>query len=716
MNLDGIKPSKILRILIWLVIIPSLIGDIFKVLHYPGSSLLMMFGTFIFAFFYLPLFAIESWKSKETRPSKISLIIQIIVLFIFAIGFLFKIQHWEGAGLFVIITNYLLSFLVMPFALYHLIKSGKINLIKTHNILLIIFFFSHTISALMNSGSGKIKIETALQQGINTEEAFRAASSRNKQLYTTLNTIKIKENTALLSKVNQLKKITDYSITHIKDLKSYLLVTIDKIPKSEADTLSSLYIVNSVNTDLTTTILIGNEYHTNTDKYSAYKLKSVINCFRDSLLNLVQEQNRVIIKEGLNLSTDNYVGYEGEPISWEMTNFNFMPLLHVFNTLTNIQYEIKNAEYQVLTDIINSDNTDLNTALFSQIADLNSKFDAVKKQEEITQLQSENKKGMELLNAKDFELSESKQTIIYFVLVILVFLILVFFVIRSNYLRKQTNKTLFQQKEIIEFQKTEVESQKNLVEEKQKEIIDSIEYALRIQTAILPPQRIVKQYLENSFILYKPKDIVAGDFYWMETVDDIVLFAACDCTGHGVPGAMVSVVCHNALNRAVREFGLTQPAAILDKTAEIVVENFSKSDEDIQDGMDISLCAYHPKTKKLEWAGANNPLWLLQNGELIETKADKQPIGMNENSKPFINHTFNLSVGDSIYLFTDGFADQFGGETGQKKLTRKRFKDLIMSLQSKSLQEQGIALDKFIIEYKKEIEQIDDILVIGVKI
>jgi len=258
--------------------------------------------------------------------------------------------------------------------------------------------------------------------------------------------------------------------------------------------------------------------------------------------------------------------------------------------------------------------------------------------------------------------------------------------------------------------------QKELVEEKQKEILDSIEYALRIQTAILPPSKIVKQYLENSFILYKPKDIVAGDFYWMETVNDLVLFAACDCTGHGVPGAMVSVVCHNALNRAVREFGLTQPAAILDKTAEIVIENFSKSEEDIKDGMDISLCAYNPKTKTVQWAGANNPLWLLQNGELIETKANKQPIGRNENNKPFTNHTFTLKTGEIIYLFTDGFADQFGGDTGEKKLTKKRFKDLILSVQNKSLQEQGITLDKFITEYRKGVEQIDDILVMGVKV
>ena len=259
-----------------------------------------------------------------------------------------------------------------------------------------------------------------------------------------------------------------------------------------------------------------------------------------------------------------------------------------------------------------------------------------------------------------------------------------------------------------------ITEQKSIVEEKNREITESIEYALRIQTAILPPEKIVKQYLENSFIIYKPKDIVAGDFYWMESVGDLVLFAACDCTGHGVPGAMVSVVCHNALNRAVREFGLTQPAAILDKTSEIVKENFSKSEEDIKDGMDISLCAYKIKTNKLEWAGANNPLWLISNHELIETKADKQSIGYSEDSKPFTNHTFTLKAGENIYIFSDGFQDQFGGE-GENKFTKRRFKELLLSLQNLTIQAQGIAIDKFIVEYRKETEQTDDILVMGVK-
>jgi len=298
----------------------------------------------------------------------------------------------------------------------------------------------------------------------------------------------------------------------------------------------------------------------------------------------------------------------------------------------------------------------------------------------------------------------------------------------------------------IDHANVEITAQKKIVEEKQKEILDSIAYALRIQTAILPPQKIVKQHLENSFILYKPKDIVAGDFYWMETVqladglisglanenkfknnqlinssaNQLILFAACDCTGHGVPGAMVSVVCHNALNRAVREFGLTKPAEILDKTQEIVLENFSKSEEDIKDGMDISLCALHLNKVQnfdkvtLQWSGANNPLWLVHNGEFIEIKADKQPIGMNEDSKSFTNHTFELALGDTIYIFSDGYADQFSPT--DKKLMKKNFKNLLLSMQDKNMYEQHDYLNTYIENWKGNMEQTDDILVIGVRV
>jgi len=280
---------------------------------------------------------------------------------------------------------------------------------------------------------------------------------------------------------------------------------------------------------------------------------------------------------------------------------------------------------------------------------------------------------------------------------------------------RDLERQVFERTSELEAEKLEVLRQKQLVEEKNKEITSSIQYALRIQTAILLPSRIVKKYLADSFIIYKPKDIVAGDFYWIETIDDLVLFAACDSTGHGVPGAMVSVVCHNALNRAVREFNLYKPSDILDKTAAIVYDSFSKSEDEIKDGMDISLCVLNTKTKHLEWAGAKNPIWLVKKGEFIETKADKQSIGITEVISPFTNSSFQLNKGDAIYIFSDGFADQFGGKD-KNKLNRKRFKDLILTLQDLKMQEQGSRLEQFFDSFKGDTEQTDDILVMGVKV
>ena len=277
-------------------------------------------------------------------------------------------------------------------------------------------------------------------------------------------------------------------------------------------------------------------------------------------------------------------------------------------------------------------------------------------------------------------------------------------------------KVTLKQKKIIEIQKQKVEHQKEVIEEKNKQVTDSINYAKRIQTAVLPPIGIFKSRLPNSCIFYLPKDIVAGDFYWQEKVDDLILFAACDCTGHGVPGAMVSVVCNNALNRAVREFNKIQPAEILDKTMEIVIENFYSSEDEIKDGMDISLCTYHQKTKQLNYAGANNPLWIIRNREIIEFKADKQAIGKNDFIKPFTNHIVQLEIGDTVFIFSDGYSDQFGGETGRKKLTKKRFKEFLLKINDLPIEQQGIKLESFFYDYKGETEQIDDILVIGLEV
>ncbi|RLD38412.1 MAG: hypothetical protein DRI74_03915 [Bacteroidetes bacterium] len=269
------------------------------------------------------------------------------------------------------------------------------------------------------------------------------------------------------------------------------------------------------------------------------------------------------------------------------------------------------------------------------------------------------------------------------------------------------------QKGIIENQKEQVDLAFGELAEKNKEILDSINYAKRIQTAILPPDKLIKRYLPESFVLYKPKDIVAGDFYWLEQKHNKILFAAADCTGHGVPGAMVSVVCNNGLNRSVREYNLSDPGQILDKTRELVIQEFEKSEGEVKDGMDIALCSL--SNNKLHYAGAYNPLWIIRNNEIIETKANKQPIGKYDPLLPFTTHTADLIEGDTIYIFSDGYADQFGGPKG-KKLKAKAFKEILISIQDKSMKEQHQLINEAFEKWRGKEDQIDDVVVIGVRI
>lgn len=271
------------------------------------------------------------------------------------------------------------------------------------------------------------------------------------------------------------------------------------------------------------------------------------------------------------------------------------------------------------------------------------------------------------------------------------------------------------QKQIIEIKEQETQHQKKVVEEKNKEITDSITYAKRIQEAILPPQDFVNEFLPDNFILYKPKDLVAGDFYWMEVMGDKIFIAAADSTGHGVPGALVSVVCSNALNRALKEFSLLETGKILDKTKDLVLETFAKSNEQVKDGMDISLLCIDKKSNTAFWSGANNPLWKISENNLQEIKADKQPIGKTDHPKPFTTHRIQISPGDIFYLFTDGFADQFGGEKG-KKFKYQQLKDLLISINSIPLNKQEALLSKVFDDWKGKLEQVDDVCIIGIKI
>ena len=269
----------------------------------------------------------------------------------------------------------------------------------------------------------------------------------------------------------------------------------------------------------------------------------------------------------------------------------------------------------------------------------------------------------------------------------------------------------------------EVELQKEVLKEKNEDIMASIKYAERIQKAVLPSLKKFKALLPNSFVLFKPRDIVSGDFFWIEEVvpkngHKIIVYAAGDCTGHGVPGALVHIVGQNFLRLGKFDESVNSPAEALDFLNKGILETFHSEykEETIRDGMDIALCAIDQANRKLIYSGAKNPVYIIRNQELIEIKGDKRPIGAydDNNHLKFNNVEFELLDGDTIYSFSDGFPDQFGGPKG-KKFMYGKFKKLLIEIQAKNMDQQHQELEKSFTSWMGDIEQVDDVLVIGVK-
>ena len=375
--------------------------------------------------------------------------------------------------------------------------------------------------------------------------------------------------------------------------------------------------------------------------------------------------------------------------------------LHAYNNLNAIYAKIGNFEkaYEFSQLYVN-----LNDSLFGieskqQINELDKKYQTEKKEKE-----------NQLLNKQlEIQQIQSKQQQL-FLLVSIVIVILIaflsFVLFRQNKLKQKANQKLAVKNKIIE--------------EQHKDITDSIKYAQRIQQAILPPHRVWFDLIPQSFVLFKPKDILSGDFYWIEQNKDCIYIAAADCTGHGVPGALMSIVNYNLLNKAVLEQNMTQPAQILDAVNKWLTVSLHQTynESTVRDGMDIALCSLNKKTDQLEFAGAFNGGYIFKkDNSILELKGNKKPVGafMEETITSFTNQTFELSKGDKIYIFSDGYADQFGGPKG-KKLKYKKLQEYIQESLHLSMAKQKQHLEQKFLDWKGNLEQIDDVLVIGIEV
>jgi serine phosphatase RsbU (regulator of sigma subunit) len=330
-----------------------------------------------------------------------------------------------------------------------------------------------------------------------------------------------------------------------------------------------------------------------------------------------------------------------------------------------------------------------------QLVDVKEKYETEKKDAEINILNKENALSQSELNRK-------KVLIYSVVAVALLLLVLFVFVIRSNVQKNKTNALL--------------EKQKVIIEEKQKEIVDSINYAKRIQYTLLANREMLNRLLPECFIFFEPKDIVSGDFYWATHKDDFIYLAVCDCTGHGVPGAFMSLLSSNFLNEAINEKHITDPGKILDYVRARLINSLDGGN----DGMDailvkIPLSVTGAEKTQILYASANNKLVKVGKQQLEEFETNKMPVGRGEKKENFNTHAVDVHKGDVIYLYTDGYADQFGGEKG-KKFKYKTLNQLLVSIYSLSPGEQEQRLRETFISWKGPLEQVDDVCVMGIKL
>ena len=362
----------------------------------------------------------------------------------------------------------------------------------------------------------------------------------------------------------------------------------------------------------------------------------------------------------------------------------------------------KAIDYFLKYDSLNSNLSEINNA--QKIADLQTNFEVEKKQAEIKKLEQEQTIQALAIEKQDGEIKRQRWGLILSGLSGLLALAFVYVLYKSNKQRKKDNKQLFEQKEIIE--------------QKNKEVTDSINYARRIQQAVLTGEDVWNKISKENFILFKPKDIVSGDFYWAYiSPNGRCIWAAADCTGHGVPGGFMSMLGNSFLNEIVIENRIYKADEILNRLRAKVIQALEqKGMTEQKDGMDIALCVWNKVDNTLEFAGANNAACIVRKKELIELKPDKMPIGSYvTDSQKFTLTQYKLQPNDIIYLSSDGYPDQFGGKNG-KKFKYRQMEELLTTNSEKPMAQQKEILDTSFTAWKGDLEQIDDVLVIGIKV
>jgi serine phosphatase RsbU (regulator of sigma subunit) len=413
-------------------------------------------------------------------------------------------------------------------------------------------------------------------------------------------------------------------------------------------------------------------------------------------LTAFSNQAAILSHEGRNREAVAYVDSALRMISSNTDLNKEIGLKHQLGLLLSKSGNLERS-IEVLKEVLNLKDTLYKKNLEEKLSEINTVHEVEKKEEQI----------------KSLNRSQEQQRLINYLLAGVAIVLIVFLLVAiRSYRRKKRDNT------IIQRQKDEMSVKNAIIEQKHKEITDSINYAERIQRSFLATKELLDANLEDYFVFFQPKDVVSGDFYWAGKLSNgNFVLATADSTGHGVPGAIMSLLNITSIEGAIKD-GFKEPAAILNETRKTIIDRLKKdgSIEGGKDGMDCSLCSYDFVNRKLHIAAANNPVWIVRGSEITEIKPDKMPVGKHDRQNiPFSQQEYNLQEGDVVYTLTDGFPDQFGGEKG-KKFMSKKLRELLVTNAQLPMNEQKQLLEKIFEDWVGSFEQVDDVCIIGIRV
>ena len=718
--------KKIERILGFAGLILFVLGVLFKFQRWPGAGVALTLSVFILNMAYLPLNLIRERRLSSSTLHTIYLVVRFITLFLLLFAFLFKIQHWAGAGILLNISTYLLHAFIL-FYLYVAYKGqsgGPLSLTSTLMIVIgyciYIFVIQSTIST--NVVNGYLILE---QQFRKNNAGLRSANSI---IYESLETLKDTSEAELTASIRELQQSAAAAIE--------LNVAIRREFRSLFASDTDRDDFRRYNFRLLASTQLSEEFFMEEGK--AHELKTMLEAYEDDMQMIQARYGLPPALIGIGFDLEDLVSPWGDTVSWEDRLFARRPVANCFTNLRWIEQITLLQENALLNELINHFDLSQESVLIRQLASKESEKAIELQANEILRMnQQQELQNIELETAQ----TELRQRNILLVVAFtgIVFVLVLLIISSRAYLRKQKDMQELekQKKEIegqrneigaqrdeIEAQRDEIEAQRDLVQEQKEqieknhhEVTSSIDYAMRLQDAMLPGPTLLEEHFSGHLIFFRPKQKVSGDFYWWAKSENSLVIAVADCTGHGVPGAFMSLLGASLLKEVVNREGITTPGPILDRLREEVIEALNQKGAmgEQKDGMDMALVSIDPNSLLCQYSGANSALYLLRRGKIRIYQADHMPLSYYEEMHPFKTHEIQLEAGDQLYLFSDGYADQFGGER-RKKFKYSRFRQLITEHADLSMPRQQQVLSDTIRTWQGKNEQIDDMVIVGIRI